>query len=78
MIALARARGLDCLELDYIEGNQRARHLYEKMGFRRIAEVPNAYRLKDGSSRKSILMIKTLCSYRFSSEKRQTVTGVEN
>ena len=60
MIALARARGLDCLELDYIEGNQRARHLYEKMGFRQIAEVPNAYRLKDGSSRKSILMMKEL------------------
>ena len=78
MIALARARGLDSLELDYIEGNDRARCLYEKMGFQQIAEVPDAYRLKDGTSRKSILMIKTLCSYRFSSEKRQTVTGVEN
>lgn len=60
MIALARARGLAYLELDYIEGNQRARHLYEKMGFRQIAEVPDAYRMKDGSSRKSILMMKEL------------------
>ena len=78
IIAIAKDRGLDHLELDYIEGNDRARCLYEKMGFQQIAEVPDAYRLKDGTSRKSILMIKTLCSYRFSSEKRQTVTGVEN
>ena len=60
MIAIAEERGLDHLELDYIEGNDRARCLYEKMGFQQIAEVPDAYRLKDGTSRKSILMIKTL------------------
>ena len=57
MIALAESRGLEYLELDYMEGNQRARSLYEKMGFYPVAEVPDAYRLKDGSMRKSILMM---------------------
>ena len=58
--AIAKARGLEILELDYIEGNDRARRLYEKMGFVEAARVPDAYRLKDGSSRKSILMMKNL------------------
>lgn len=60
MIAAAREKGLDHLELDYVEGNERGRRLYEKMGFYQVAEVPDAYRLKDGSFRKSILMIKKL------------------
>lgn len=58
--AIAKAHGLEILELDYIEGNDRARRLYEKMGFVEAARVPDAYRLKDGSSRKSILMMKNL------------------
>ena len=33
MIAIARSHGLTQLELAFIEGNDRARHLYEKMGF---------------------------------------------
>ena len=45
---------------DYIEGNDRARYLYEKMGFVETARVPDVYRLKDGSFRKSILMMKKL------------------
>jgi len=60
LTALARAMGLAQLELDYIEGNARARGLYEKMGFCPVAQVPDAYRLRDGSSRKSILMLKKL------------------
>lgn len=60
LIAIGKERSLDHLELDYIEGNQRARHLYGKMGFCQVAEVPDAYRLKDGSLRKSILMMKKL------------------
>ena len=57
---IARARGLMYLDLDYIEGNRRGRCLYEKRGFRQIAEIPDAYRLKDGSFSKSILMMKKL------------------
>ena len=60
LIAIAKCRGLDHLELDYIEGNDRARRLYEKMGFVEVARVPDAYRLKDGSFRQSILMMKKL------------------
>ena len=60
MITMAREKGLDHLELDYVEGNERGRRLYEKMGFYQVAEIPDAYRLKDGSFRKSILMIKKL------------------
>ena len=36
------------LELDFVEGNSRARALYEKMGFRIVGVKPNAIRLKDG------------------------------
>ena len=60
MIAIAKERGLDHLELDYIEGNDRARRLYEKMGFIETARIPDVFRLKDGSFRKSILMMKKL------------------
>ena len=48
MIDAARARGLSLLELEFIEGNARARALYEKMGFRIVAVKPDAFRLGDG------------------------------
>ena len=60
MIAVARARGVEQLELDYIEGNARARMLYEKMGFEQYAVHPDAIRLKDGSRRSLICMLKRL------------------
>lgn len=37
------------IELEYIEGNTRARALYEKMGFRITGVKPDAIRLKDGT-----------------------------
>ncbi len=50
MIGIARSRdGITQLELDYIEGNARARALYEKMGFRVCAVLPDAIRLADGT-----------------------------
>ena len=60
MIATAKKKGVLQLELDYIEGNERARGLYEKMGFVPVAEKPNAIRLKDGTMLKEISMIKQL------------------
>ena len=36
------------MELDFVEGNSRARALYEKMGFRITGVKPDAIRLKDG------------------------------
>lgn len=56
----ARERGTLQIELDYIEGNERGRRLYEKMGFVPVAERPDAVRLKDGTMRKEISMIKRL------------------
>lgn len=60
MIGVAKEHGISQLELEYIEGNDRGRYLYEKMGFVAVAEHPNAVRLKDGTMRKEILMIKQL------------------
>jgi len=37
------------IELEFVEGNSRARALYEKMGFRICGIKPNAIRLKDGT-----------------------------
>lgn len=60
MSAQAKELGLEQLELTYIEGNHRARGLYEKMGFYEVARIPDANRLKDGSMRSDILMMKKL------------------
>lgn len=60
MTAQAKNWELEYLELTYIEGNDRARGLYEKMGFREVARVPFANRLKDGSLRADVWMMKKL------------------
>ena len=50
MIDIAQQRGgVMQLELEFVEGNSRARALYEKMGFRITGMRPNAIRLKDGT-----------------------------
>ena len=48
------------LELEFIEGNTRARALYEKMGFRITGLKPNAIRLKDGTLLNEYSMVKIL------------------
>ena len=48
------------MELDYVEGNSRARALYEKMGFRITGVKPNAIRLKDGTFRNEYSMIREI------------------
>lgn len=60
LISIARKRQILQLELEYIEGNDRARNLYEKMGFFCTGERPDAIRLKDGTMLKEISMIKKL------------------
>ena len=60
LVAAARSHGISQMELEVIEGNIRAMGLYEKFGFRIVAERPNAIRLKDGTMLKEILMAKTL------------------
>lgn len=46
------------MELEFVEGNARARHLYEKMGFRITGVHPNAIRLKDGTLLNEYMMIR--------------------
>lgn len=60
MIAIAKEKGISQLELNYVEGNERARRLYEKMGFVHVAERPDAIRLKDGTMLKEFSMVKKL------------------
>lgn len=60
LIALARKNDLLQLELEFIEGNERARHLYETMGFAIVATLPDAIRLKDGTLLNEYRMIKKL------------------
>ncbi|MBR6763130.1 MAG: GNAT family N-acetyltransferase [Clostridia bacterium] len=60
MIQTARDKGIEILELEYIDGNDRGKHLYEKFGFQTIAKLPHAYKLKDGSYQSSITMQKYL------------------
>lgn len=59
MICLAENRdGVLQIELEFVEGNARARHLYEKMGFRITGVRPNAIRLKDGTLLNEYTMIR--------------------
>lgn len=48
------------LELDFIEGNVRARALYEKMGFRICGVRPDAIRLPDGTLLNEYSMIRKI------------------
>ncbi len=58
MIATAKKReGALQLELEFIEGNSRARALYEKMGFRIVGYRPNGIRLEDGTLLNEYLMV---------------------
>ena len=48
------------MELKFVEGNIRARALYEKMGFRIAGVHPNAIRLKDGTLLNEYSMIREI------------------
>ena len=48
------------LELEFIEGNARARALYEKLGFRITGVKPNAIRQKDGTLRNVYDMVREI------------------
>ena len=48
------------MELEFVEGNTRARALYEKMGFRIAGIRPNAIRLKDGTLLNEYYMIREI------------------
>ncbi len=48
------------IELEFVEGNSRARALYEKMGFRIAGVRPNAIRLKNGRLLNEYVMIREM------------------
>lgn len=60
IIGAARDRGVELLELEFVEGNDRARALYEKLGFVITGEKEDAIRLDSGASRKLFSMTKHL------------------
>ena len=61
MFCIARQRdGLRQIELDFVEGNNRARALYEKMGFRITGVKPDAVRMKNGTFVNEYMMLKQL------------------
>lgn len=60
IFSVAREQGIAQLELDYVEGNERACGLYEKMGFVHVGEKPDSIRLKDGTMLREFSMIKKL------------------
>lgn len=61
LIAAAEERPeIEIVELEFVEGNDRARALYEKYGFKIVGERPNAFKLKDGRLLKEYFMQKEL------------------
>lgn len=56
------ARNLDCtqFELIYVDGNRRAKGLYEKCGFAEVARIPNGVKFDDGSYADDVYMVKKL------------------
>jgi RimJ/RimL family protein N-acetyltransferase len=48
------------IELEFVEGNNRARALYEKMGFKITGIKPNSIRLKDGTLLNEYSMIREI------------------
>ena len=49
-----------CIGLEYIEGNDRACALYEKLGYKEVYRKPDAIRWRDGSIHAEIGMVKYL------------------
>ena len=60
MISIAESWDVLQVELEVIEGNDRAMALYRKMGFETMSFVPNAIRMPDGSFVREFLMVKPL------------------
>lgn len=53
----AKANGFEQVELGVFSDNDRARHMYTKMGFKEYGMNPRAFKLKDGTYRDEIIMV---------------------
>ena len=60
LIRIAEDNKIMQLELQFVEGNSRARALYEKMGFKIVSMLPNAIRSKDGTLLNEYTMIRKI------------------
>lgn len=60
LISEAEKHGTEILELEFLEGNERGRRLYEKFGFEIVGYRPNAVKLKNGRYLSEIFMQKKL------------------
>ena len=60
LLRIARGWGVMQAELEFIEGNDRARALYERFGFEITGFKPDAIMLKDGRLLKEYAMVKKL------------------
>ena len=56
MIITAKNKGIEILELEYLEGNDRGKALYEKFGFETVCVRPCAVKLKNGTYKSEIFM----------------------
>ena len=56
----AKENGFEQVELGVFSDNDRARHLYSKMGFKEYGMNPRAFKLKDGTYRDEIIMVNFL------------------
>lgn len=52
--------GTEIVELEFIEGNNRAKSLYEKFGFEVVSVEPKIFKLKDGTYQNLVYMQKYL------------------
>jgi len=56
----AKENGFEQLELGVFEDNEAAIRLYEKFGFQKYGIQPRAFKLKDGTYRDELIMVKIL------------------
>lgn len=60
VVEVAEKLGYEQMELEVVEGNDRAKHVYESLGFKPFGVRPHALKYKDGMYANEILMVKTL------------------
>ena len=60
VVEVARKLGYEQMELEVVEGNDRAKHVYESLGFTAYGVRPHSMKYKDGTYRDETLMVKML------------------
>lgn len=61
LIKAAKAHeGTEIVDLEFVEGNNRAKALYEKFGFKSVSVKPNFFKMKDGTYQNLVYMQKYL------------------